>query len=162
MVKSQKKETLLEYLKETFDNLPVYEMNLNPTKCVFGIPTCKLLGFLVSEPGIEANSDKIKAITSLGKPADLNQVERMVGRIAALSQFISHLGEKAIPPYQLLEKMDNFVWIDAANEAFEDLVGFRAPQNAEDSNSGACTKISHWLASPRSLLDGHGRELTRW
>lgn len=63
MVKSQKKETLLGDLKETFDNLRVYHMKLNPMKCMFGVPAGKLLGFLVSERGIEANQDKIKAIT---------------------------------------------------------------------------------------------------
>lgn len=44
-----------------------------------------------------------------------------MGRIAALSRFISRLGEKAIPLYQMMRKTDNFVWSDAANEAFEAL-----------------------------------------
>ena len=64
VVKSGKKETLIDDLKETFDNLQVYKMMLNPAKCVFGVPAGKLLGFLVSERGIEANLEKIKAITS--------------------------------------------------------------------------------------------------
>ena len=51
----------------------------------------------------------------------INDVQRLAGRIAALSRFISRLGEKAIPLYQMLKKTDNFVWSDAANEAFEDL-----------------------------------------
>ena len=71
--------------------------------------------------GIEANPEKIKAITSLAKPACINDVQRLAGRITALSRFVSRLGEKAIPLYQMLKKMDNFVWSDAANEAFEDL-----------------------------------------
>lgn len=121
VVRSHRKESLLEDLKETFDKLRVYQMRLNPTKCVFGVPAGKLLGFLVSERGIEANPDKIEAITSLGKPATVNQVQRMAGRIAALSRFISRLGEKAIPLYQLLKKTDRFVWTDEANEAFEAL-----------------------------------------
>ena len=48
VVKSRKKETLIDDLKETFDNLRVYKMMLNPAKCVFGVPAGKLLGFLVS------------------------------------------------------------------------------------------------------------------
>ena len=96
-------------------------MTLNPAKCVFGVPTGKLLGFLVSNRGIEANPEKIKAITSLAKPACINDVQRLAGRIAALSRFISWLGEKAIPLYQMMKKTDYFVWSDAANAAFEDL-----------------------------------------
>src|SRR3989337_4342647 len=87
----------------------------------FGVPTGKLLSFLVSERGIEANPEKIKAITSLAKPACVNDVQRLAGRIAALSRFISRLGEKAIPLYQMMKKADRFVWSDAANQAFEAL-----------------------------------------
>ena len=121
MVKSRKEETLIDDLWETFDNLQVYKMMLNPKKCVFGVPAGKLLGFLVSNRGIEANPKKIAAITSLAKPACINDVQRLAGRITALSQFISRLGEKAIPLYQMLKKTDNFVWSEAADKAFEDL-----------------------------------------
>ena len=60
VVKSREKETLIDDLKETFDNLRVYKMMLNPAKCVFGVPTGKLLGFLVSNRGIEANLEKFQ------------------------------------------------------------------------------------------------------
>jgi len=40
-------------------------MMLNPTKCVFGIPAGKLLGFIVSHGGIEVNPEKIKAILNI-------------------------------------------------------------------------------------------------
>ena len=74
VVKSREKETLIDDLKEMFDNLRVYKMMLNPAKCVFGVPADKLLGFLVSNRGIEANPKKIMAITSLAKPACVNDV----------------------------------------------------------------------------------------
>ena len=60
MVKSRKEETLIDDLKETFDNLQTYKMMLNPVKCVFGVPAGKLLGFLVSNRGIEANPKRSK------------------------------------------------------------------------------------------------------
>ena len=116
-MKSGEKETLTDDLKETFDNLWVYKMMLNPAKCVFAVPAGKLLGFLVSNRGIEANPEKIKAITSLAKLACVNDVQRLAGRIATLSL----LDEKAIPLYQMMKKTDDFVWSDAANIAFEDL-----------------------------------------
>ena len=121
MVKSREKETLVDDLKETFDNLRVYKMMHNPAKCVFGVPVGKLLGFLVSNRGIEAIPEKIKAITSLAKPTCINDVQRLAGRVVALSWFISRLGEKAIPLYQMMKKTDDFVWSDTANTAFEDL-----------------------------------------
>ena len=75
VVKSTEKETLIDDLKETFDNLWVYKMMLKPAKCVFGVPAGKLFGFLVSNMGIEANPEKIKAITSLAKPACTNDIQ---------------------------------------------------------------------------------------
>ena len=87
MVKSRKEGTLIDDLRETFDNLRVYKMMLNPEKCVFGVPVGKLLGFLVSNRGIEANPEKIAAITSLAKPACINDVQHLASRITALSRF---------------------------------------------------------------------------
>ena len=100
---------MIDDVSETFDNLRIYKMMLNPEKCVFGVPAGKLLGFLVSNRGIVANSENILAITSLAKPACINDVQHLAGRIIALSRFISRLGEKAIPLYQMLKKIDNFV-----------------------------------------------------
>ena len=55
MVKSREQKTFIDDLRETFDNLRTYKMMLNSDKCVFGVPAGKLLGFLVSNRGIEAN-----------------------------------------------------------------------------------------------------------
>ena len=49
---------LISDLRETFDNLWKYKMMLNTLKCVFGVPAGKLLGFIVSHRGIEANPEK--------------------------------------------------------------------------------------------------------
>jgi hypothetical protein len=42
-------------------------------------------------------------------------------RLAALSRFISKLGEKALPFYRLLRKTGNFMWTEEAQGAFNDL-----------------------------------------
>ena len=62
VVKTKDKSTLILDLAVTFANLHKINLKLNPEKCVFGIPSGKLLGFFVSHHGIEANPDKIKAI----------------------------------------------------------------------------------------------------
>jgi len=112
--------TLLADLEETFANLRTYQIKLNPEKCVFGVPAGKLLGFLVSERGIECNPEKIAAIDRMSKPRNLKDVQKFTGCLASLSQFLSRLGEKAIPLYQLMKK-GKFVWSEQADEAFKDL-----------------------------------------
>ena len=62
VVKTKDEATLVQDLEETFANLHKINLKLNPEKCVFGIPSGKLLGFFVSQHGIKANPDKIKAM----------------------------------------------------------------------------------------------------
>jgi hypothetical protein len=101
VVKTRKASDLLSDLEVTFRCLKAKGVKLNPEKCVFGVPRGMLLGFIVSERGIEANPEKIAAITSMGPIKDLKGVQRVMGCLAALSRFISHLGERGLPLYCL-------------------------------------------------------------
>src|SRR6266540_4149278 len=74
IIKSRVKEDLLSDLSETFENLRRFRWKLNPGKCVFGVPSGKLLGFIVSHRGIEANSEKLKDIFSMNSPTTLKDV----------------------------------------------------------------------------------------
>ena len=58
-MKTKHVESLVDDLRLTFDNLRTYDIKLNPEKCVFDVPAGKLLGFIVSNRGIEANPAKI-------------------------------------------------------------------------------------------------------
>ena len=121
VVKTKQHLTLLGDLKETFANLREYMVKLNPEKCVFGVLARKLLGFLVSERGIEANPEKIKAIERMRKPARLRDVQKFIGCLASINRFLSRLGERVLPLYQLMKKTKSFEWNDQADEAFRDL-----------------------------------------
>jgi hypothetical protein len=66
VVKSKKVDQLMADLEKTFDKLWENGIKLNPEKCVFGVPRGMLLGFIISERGIEANLEKIMAITQMG------------------------------------------------------------------------------------------------
>jgi hypothetical protein len=79
------------------------------------------LGFIVSERGIEANPEKLAAITSMGPIKDLKGVQRVMGCLVALSRFISRLGERDLPLYHLLRKTERFTWTPEAEEALENL-----------------------------------------
>jgi hypothetical protein len=120
-VMSKKQEGLIADLQETFNNLRKYNMMLNLTKCVFGVPAGQLLGFIISHHGIEVNPKKIKAILDISRPKDLKDVQRLTGCVVAVSRFISHLGEKALPLYKLIKKSNEFVWTDEADTALKDL-----------------------------------------
>jgi hypothetical protein len=92
-------------------------MKLNPTKCVFGVPADKLLGFIVSIRDIEVKPEKIKAICNTSSPSCLKDVQCLTGCVAIVSWFVSRLGEKATPLYKLMKKTDKFVWTEEADTA---------------------------------------------
>jgi ribonuclease HI len=121
VIKTEESKTLIDDLRETFGNLRRFRMKLNPAKCTFGVLAGKLLGFLVSSRGIEVNPGKIRAIEKMKPPIDLREVHKFTGCLASLSRFISRLGEKALPLYQLMKKSDKFVWTTQAEAAFKEL-----------------------------------------
>ena len=82
---------------------------MNPRKCVFGVPKGKLLGYIMSERGIEANPKKITTISNMGPIRNVKGVQRLTGCLAALSRFISWLSERGMPLYKLRKKTDTFV-----------------------------------------------------
>jgi len=124
VIKSRVKEDLIADLSETFTSLRSFGWRLNPEKCVFGVPSGKLLGFIVSQRGIEANPEKLKDILKMPSPTTLKGVQKLAGCLAALSRFVSRLGEKAMPFYKLLKKQENFQWTTEAQHAFEELGRF--------------------------------------
>ena len=66
MVKSKWADQVIADLEQTFAKLRANDIKINPEKCIFGVPRGMLLGFIVSEHGIEANPEKISAITRMG------------------------------------------------------------------------------------------------
>jgi len=97
VVKSRMPSGLVADLDETFQCLRAKGIRLNLEKCVFGVPRGMLLGFIVSERGIEANPEKVSTIANMGPIRNLKGVQRVMGCLASLSHFISRLGEKGLP-----------------------------------------------------------------
>jgi hypothetical protein len=121
MVKTKRGSTLVEGLTLVFDKLRAMRTKLNPDKCVFGVSTGKLLGFLVSHRGIEADPEKIRAIEAMRPSARIKDVQKLTGSLAALSRFISRLAERALPFFKLLRKSGPFSWTEEAEHALQEL-----------------------------------------
>jgi hypothetical protein len=121
VVKTRKADNLVSDLRIAFGCLRANRVKLNPEKCVFGVPRGMLLGYIVSQRGIEANPEKVAALERMGPIRDLKGVQKVLGCLAALSRFISRLGEKGLPLYRLLKKHEQFSWTVEAQEALEKL-----------------------------------------
>ena len=115
LVKSKDEANHLDDLKETFGTLRKYNMKLNPAKCVFVVTSGKFLGFMVSQWGIEANPDKVKAIIEVKSPEIVKEVQSLTGKNAALKKFISRATDKYMAFFKVLKKA--FQWTDEFEES---------------------------------------------
>jgi hypothetical protein len=119
LVQSKKKGGHLDALEETFKTLRNYRMKLNPSKCAFGVYSSKFLGFMVSQRGMEANPNKIKAIMDMQPPKTIKETQGLIGKVAMLNHFVSRSTDKCILFFKILKKA--FEWTDKCQQAFEEL-----------------------------------------
>ena len=119
LVKTKDEANHLDDLEETFKTLCQYRMKLNPSKCFFGVSPGKFLGFMVSQRGIEDNSDKIKAILEMAPPKTVKEMQSLTGRVVAFNRFVSRATNKCLPFFKTLRKA--FTWMDECQKSLEEL-----------------------------------------
>jgi hypothetical protein len=100
-MKTREAHTLVDNLQRTFTALNKYQWKLNPKKCIFGVPSGILLGNIVSHDVICPNPTKVKAVLDMQPPKNIKDIQKLTGCMAALSRFISRLGEKGLPFFKL-------------------------------------------------------------
>ncbi|XP_034202236.1 uncharacterized protein LOC117617090 [Prunus dulcis] len=125
LVKSRTAEDHLQNLSIMFGILKNYRMRLNPKKCAFGVSSGKFLGFMISQRGIEANPEKIKAIIDMERPRTMKDIQSLTGRVAALPRFISKATDKCVPFFKALKggKRD-ITWTAECDNAFQALKNY--------------------------------------
>ncbi|KAL0298436.1 UNVERIFIED_CONTAM: hypothetical protein Sradi_6503400 [Sesamum radiatum] len=126
LVKSNESRNHVEDLEETFVVIRKYRLKLNPEKCAFGVKGRHFLGFMVTQRDIEGNPAKIKAILDMGPPTNIDELQRLTGRMAALSRFISKFAEKGLPFFKTLRKVKDFEWSEECQQAFGEVKAYLA------------------------------------
>ncbi|KAM1011835.1 hypothetical protein ACFX2C_047131 [Malus domestica] len=122
LVKSKHDDQHITNLSETFTILKRYRMRLNPNKCAFDVGSGKFLGFMISQRGIEANPEKIKAILDMKEPVTSKDIESLTGKVAALTRFISKATDRCAPFFKALKGSKKYITgIDEYAEAFKNL-----------------------------------------
>jgi hypothetical protein len=121
VVAIKKKESYISDLTMTFANMHKANLKLNPEKCVFGVTRGKVLGCLVSTKGIEASSDKIRAIVQMQPPQTRKEVQMLICHIEALNRFIAKLAERSLPLFSILWGSAKVEWGTKQQEAFDDM-----------------------------------------
>ena len=78
-------------------------MKLNPSKCAFGVSFGKFLGFMVSQRGIEANPEKVRAILEMSSLKTIKEVQSLTGKVVALNRFVLKATDKFLPFFKTLK-----------------------------------------------------------
>ena len=92
---------------------------MNPNKCTFGVRSGKLLGFIVSDKGIQVDPAKVKAIQEMPAPRIEKDVRDFLGRLNYIARFISHLTSTCEPIFKLLKKDQVVKWNDECQVNFD-------------------------------------------
>ncbi|XP_050890237.1 uncharacterized protein LOC127095610, partial [Lathyrus oleraceus] len=119
IAKSQSEEDHIDHLQKLFERLRKFRLRLNPAKCTFGVRSGKLLGFIVSQRGIEVDPDKVRAIQEMPAPRTEREVRGFLGRLNYISRFISHMTATCEPIFKLLRKDQAVEWNSDCQMAFE-------------------------------------------
>ena len=85
VVKSKSESEHVNDLENIFEILRRYKLQLNVSKCFFGVGLGKFLGYMVTHRGIEVNPDQIRAINNLQLPRNPKEVQKLTGMTAALN-----------------------------------------------------------------------------
>ncbi|WCJ18433.1 Transposon Tf2-6 polyprotein [Euphorbia peplus] len=119
VAKSRENEDHVEVLRKVFQRLRKYNIRLNLAKCAFGVTAGKLLGFIVSRRGIEADPSKIKAIREMQPPKTEKEVRGFLGRLNFIARFIAQMTTKCEPIFKLLRKNNPGTWDHECQLAFD-------------------------------------------
>ena len=91
-------------MERFFERIRQFRLRLNPKKCTFGVTSGKLLGYMVSERGIEVDPDKIRAILDIPASRTKREVRGFLGRLQYISRFNDILTNICEPIFRLLMK----------------------------------------------------------
>ena len=102
IVKSKDRKGHIINLRKFFERIKACRQRLDPQKCTFWVTAGKLLGFLVSDRGIEIDSSKIKAILDMPPLKREKEIRGFLGQLQYISQFIAKLTYTYEPIFKLL------------------------------------------------------------
>ncbi|KAM1184237.1 hypothetical protein ACFX15_013225 [Malus domestica] len=120
VIKSKRRRTHLDDLRQAFLRMRQHNLKMNPAKCAFGVSAGNFLGFLVHHRGIEVDANKARAIVDAPPPTTKKQLQSLLGQINFLRRFIANSAGKmkAFSTLLKLKDSDKFVWNGEHEAAF--------------------------------------------
>jgi len=122
LIASKSEEEHLQHLRILFNRLQKYGVIINPTKCIFGQPKVKFLGYLVTSEGTQPLPTRVQALREFPLPKTAKGLRRFLGMINFYRRFIPKAAEMQAPMHDLLgaKKGATIIqWTKEAQQTFE-------------------------------------------
>ena len=164
IVKSKERSEHCYVLRKFFEQIRKYKLRLNPKKCAFRVTSGRLLGFVVSQKGIEVDPAKAKAILNMPPPCTEKELRGFLDRLQYINRFICQLTDVCEPIFKLLKKNQPKDWNEQCQATFERVKEYlQSPPVLAPPISG-CPLLLYLSTSDIALgfmlaqYDDHGKE----
>jgi hypothetical protein len=113
---AQEHASRLESVLQRFDKA---NLQLHPAKCVFAQPKVNYLGYVLSDKGVSASADKVKAVKEYPAPKNAKDVRAFLGLASFYRRLVPRFAEVAKPLTILTRKNQECVWGPSQQDALE-------------------------------------------
>ncbi|XP_057852249.2 uncharacterized mitochondrial protein AtMg00860-like [Cryptomeria japonica] len=100
-----------------------HNLSLNSKKCFIMMQEGIMLGYCISQSGIQFDPAQIEVILDLPAPTKQKDVRGFLGHVGYYRRFIKDFSKMAVPLYSLLTKDTEFEWTPTCGDAFYKLKG---------------------------------------
>ena len=111
----------LSLLSEVLEAFEAHNVSLNPSKCKFGYPSARFLGFVCDREGLHPDPEKISVIQKWARPQSKKEISSFLGLVGFYRKMIPQFAELAVPLTEMMRKSTKFQWTDGAETSFAKL-----------------------------------------
>ena len=94
---------------------------MNLKKCIFVVPFGTLLGHMVCNQGVYVDPAKVAVIVSMEASETVKQLRSLLGHKGYYQHFIRNYAKITAPLEKLLNKSEQFEWMDICRKALDTL-----------------------------------------
>ena len=96
-------------------------LRLKPKKCEFAQESVRYLGHVVSAQGVQADPEKLRAVSHYSPPTDVKSLRSFLGLASYYRRFVPGFSRTAAPLHALTRNGIPYIWTPDCQQAFEKL-----------------------------------------